>query len=146
MAYSITDACTGCGACRRICPVQAIQGEKKGRHTIDPGICIECGACGRVCAFSAVQKPDGSQTEHLKPALWPHPEWKARACLACNVCVEACPVGIIHTRLRNGKVGLARYPFLALEKNCLGCGLCADACPIEVISMRTPRIPEGQMR
>ena len=40
MSFSITDACNGCGACKRICPADAIGGEKKKLHVIDDTLCI----------------------------------------------------------------------------------------------------------
>ena len=47
-------ACTGCTACFRKCPVNAISGEVKKPHKIDQDICISCGACYDVCKFNAV--------------------------------------------------------------------------------------------
>ena len=52
----IGDACTGCGLCRKKCPVSAISGEKKQAHVIDTGECIKCGLCYDVCRFNAVTK------------------------------------------------------------------------------------------
>ena len=54
ITYSINENCTGCQACLRLCPSEAITGEKKKRHAIDPGQCIKCGACRSVCKFDAV--------------------------------------------------------------------------------------------
>ena len=52
--YSINENCTGCTACSRVCPVDAIEGEKKGMHTLDKEKCIKCGACDAACNFDAV--------------------------------------------------------------------------------------------
>jgi len=52
--YIIADKCTGCGVCLPKCPQNAISGEKKELHVIDPELCIECGVCRDVCKFDAV--------------------------------------------------------------------------------------------
>ena len=54
--YIDVEACTGCRACARACPVQAISGEKKSPHSIDPDVCIRCGACFQKCRFNAVRR------------------------------------------------------------------------------------------
>jgi len=48
------ETCTGCGACRRRCPSQAIGGEAKKPHTIDAEKCVHCGVCAEVCPVGAV--------------------------------------------------------------------------------------------
>lgn len=50
------EKCTGCGACLRACPQEAISGEKKGTHVIDQEKCIKCGICFTTCKFDAVEK------------------------------------------------------------------------------------------
>jgi len=55
MEYVINpDNCVGCTACARVCPVNAITGERKEIHHIDPSICIKCGACMEKCKFDAI--------------------------------------------------------------------------------------------
>ena len=48
------DKCTGCTACARVCPVQAISGEKKGPHEIDLDLCTNCGSCIEKCRFDSI--------------------------------------------------------------------------------------------
>jgi len=52
--FILEDKCTGCGACLKLCPQQAIQGEPKNPHIIDPSKCIRCGVCQDACPFEAI--------------------------------------------------------------------------------------------
>ncbi|NLO28405.1 MAG: NADH-quinone oxidoreductase subunit NuoF [Actinobacteria bacterium] len=57
VTYSIDpEACTGCRACVRVCPTEAITGERKEAHVIDNELCIKCGACYEKCRFDAVRR------------------------------------------------------------------------------------------
>jgi NADH-quinone oxidoreductase subunit F len=50
------EACKGCGVCVKHCPADAIAGERRKPHAIDPAKCTRCGACLEKCPFNAVLK------------------------------------------------------------------------------------------
>jgi len=51
----IKEKCTGCMACVKPCPQEAISGELKKIHFIDQNKCIKCGACLEACKFDAIK-------------------------------------------------------------------------------------------
>jgi NADH:ubiquinone oxidoreductase subunit F (NADH-binding)/Pyruvate/2-oxoacid:ferredoxin oxidoreductase delta subunit/(2Fe-2S) ferredoxin len=55
ITFSIAaEDCSGCTACVRQCPTEAIIGERKQPHTILADKCIACGTCVDVCKFNAI--------------------------------------------------------------------------------------------
>jgi NADH:ubiquinone oxidoreductase subunit F (NADH-binding)/(2Fe-2S) ferredoxin len=55
MEYIVNaENCVGCTACARVCPVNAISGQRKEVHKIDAAICIKCGSCMEKCKFDAI--------------------------------------------------------------------------------------------
>jgi NADH-quinone oxidoreductase subunit F len=50
----LADKCTGCMACLKACPADAVTGEKKKVHEIHQDKCIKCGACHAACRFDAI--------------------------------------------------------------------------------------------
>ncbi len=51
-----------------------------------------------------------------------------RICVACGVCMKACP---------RGAIAIDRGCFAVVEaEKCVGCGLCAKACPAGCVSVK----------
>ena len=140
MAYLITQDCTGCTLCARLCPAGAIQGEKKQRHRLDAELCIECGACGRICPAQAVQDPFGQVVKGEKRKDWKKPVFDLDVCMACGMCVDACPAGCLAPGPPNPKDKTA-YPVLADPGACLACGFCVAECPVAAVVLAVPANP-----
>ena len=54
MAYKISNECTGCGACKETCPVEAIT--EGTPYVIDAEKCIDCGNCAGDCPVEAISE------------------------------------------------------------------------------------------
>ncbi len=140
MPYLITEACIGCTACKRKCPVNAIRGEKKQLHQINPDLCIECGVCGKICPSAAILDEKKQPTQRIKQNEWVKPVWNYDLCVECRICVLVCPTGAITlAHQNNGDSGIKpSFPILSNSQNCIGCGFCENNCPTAAILMQIP--------
>lgn len=53
--YEITDACIGCGKCRKVCPQKAVEKGERAPYRITQEHCLHCGNCREVCPVGAVE-------------------------------------------------------------------------------------------
>jgi electron transport complex protein RnfB len=134
MSFQINETCTGCSACVRLCPTEAIAGEKKQRHAIDTVLCIECGACGRICPEGSVLDRLGHPRQMVKRSAWPKPALDKKKCSSCGICIDACPVSCLALSGAGGN-GVHPYPYLQDAKACIACTFCAADCPSDAIRM-----------
>ena len=137
MPFIITENCTGCTACMKRCPTDAITGERKLLHVIDPELCIDCGACGVVCPDEAIYDNEGTLCEMLKANSRPIAFVDLQSCVGCEWCVWACPFDALVMGKTPGAgphdKGAGWEIAVLLEKKCVGCTLCELDCPYDAI-------------
>ena len=78
VSHAITEKCTGCVACLKPCPTNAIVGKPKELHTIIQDKCIQCGACYQICKHDAivrVKRGEGDAVQKRAVQTW-HPATK----------------------------------------------------------------------
>ena len=137
-AYQITADCIGCTLCAKNCPVNAITGNAKQKHEIDPDKCIRCGLCGRLCAKGAILTDAGVPAVKQPKQDWPKPAFDKNRCVGCSVCVENCPKGCLELTAPRERGDIRTVAVLAHPEDCIACGKCVSACPIDAVQLVSP--------
>ncbi|HSH35252.1 4Fe-4S binding protein [Schnuerera sp.] len=75
-------ACTQCGECIDICPVEALYRDEKGIIRLDKEKCVGCLMCVGFCPEFAMFEHE----DYIEPFN----------CIACGICVKSCPTGAIY--------------------------------------------------
>lgn len=144
MAFVINEECVGCTACVKVCPTEAITGESKLLHVIDPLKCIDCGACGIVCPEPAIEDQFGVVVDRLKPKERPKPVIDLDSCTGsgCRYCVDYCPFDCLEIG-RKDEFPPFGVAVLKDPKGCVSCYICEDACIKGVLELRLPEEEEA---
>ncbi len=125
IAHLITDDCTGCTICAKVCPTGAITGESKEMFFIDPETCINCSVCGIFCPFDAINDQHNVLVPKMKHKEIPKALVIDDLCTGCDFCVTVCPFDSI--TLEDTDVGFTPVARVN-EKTCVSCKLCEQVC------------------
>ena len=140
MAFTILKECIGCAVCTKVCPVNAISGERNQRHKIDAALCIDCYACGYICPQSAVKDSREQVVQRIRfRRNWPKPKITQETCMSCTICLDSCPTGCLSLIFTQDTSDTRGYPDLARPGDCIACGFCAADCPVAAIEMIEPK-------
>lgn len=58
-----------------------------------------------------------------------------KKCMACRICIQACPFSCLESQRVNLDIYRKAYPELVRPEDCTGCGICAAQCPFSAIRM-----------
>lgn len=131
-AHFITNLCTSCGICERVCPTNAITSGDERFH-IEPDLCINCSVCGVYCPFDAINDSSEILVEKIKPKKIPKAEVHEELCTGCRFCEDVCPFDAIGMKLDTEN----SFQLIAevYAKKCTSCKLCEQVCIKDAIEV-----------
>lgn len=136
-SHFITDACTACTICERVCPTNAITGGE--RFYIDPDLCINCSVCGVYCPFHAITDDRQVTVGYTKPKQVPKALVHEELCTGCEFCVDICPFeALVMKPLEDGgghPLPQTSQVASVIDKNCVSCKLCEQVCIKDAIEV-----------
>lgn len=139
-AHFITDQCTACSICERVCPTNAITAGE--RYYIDPALCINCSVCGVYCPFDAIDDSLEVTVQKIKPKQVPKARVDEALCTGCEFCVDVCPFEALEMQdlVDPGDYSLPQTSRIAIviDKNCVSCKLCEQVCIKDAIDVPRP--------
>lgn len=136
-SHFITDKCTACTICERVCPTNAITGGEI--FFIDPDLCINCSVCGVYCPFDAIDDNTQVTVQRIKAKQIPKAIVHEELCTGCEFCVDVCPFeALVMKPLEDDSTyGLPQTSTVAMviDKNCVSCKLCEQVCIKDAIEV-----------
>jgi electron transport complex protein RnfB len=138
-AHVITEKCTACTICERVCPTNAITSGEI--FYIDPDLCINCSVCGVYCPFDAIDDNRDVTVARIKVKKIPKAVVHEESCTGCEFCVDVCPFDAIEMRPYGDNV-ITDHPLpqtsqiaYVIEKQCVSCKLCEQVCIKDAIEV-----------
>ena len=143
MAYVISDECTMCGACKDVCPVEAISIHPTLRRTGDGNVDLQrrwllASGIGALVAVPAISIGIHRERSHplliRPPGALPEREF-VRRCVKCGECMKVCLTnGLQPTLTEAGLEGLWTPILVPRLGYCeYNCNLCSQVCPTGAI-------------
>ncbi|MFT7485591.1 MAG: electron transport complex protein RnfB [Candidatus Paceibacteria bacterium] len=131
-AHFITDLCTSCGICERVCPTNAITSGDERFH-IEPDLCINCSVCGVYCPFDAINDSNEVLVGKIKPKQIPKAVVHEELCTGCRFCEDVCPFDAIGMKMDPD----SSFNYIAeiYAKKCTSCKLCEQVCIKDAIEV-----------
>ena len=139
-SHFITEKCTSCSICERVCPTNAITSGE--RYFIDPDLCINCSVCGVYCPFDAIDDNSEVVVQKIKPKQVPKAVVHEELCTGCEFCVDVCPFEALEMKALedDSLYAMPQTSQIAyvIDKNCVSCKLCEQVCIKDAIEVPRP--------
>lgn len=138
-SHFITEKCTACTICERVCPTNAITSGEI--FYIDPDLCINCSVCGVYCPFDAIDDSHDITVGRIKAKQIPKALVHEEMCTGCEFCVDICPFDAIEMRPFDENADTSKplpqtsQIAYVLPKQCVSCKLCEQVCIKDAIEV-----------